>query len=799
MSGTSPIPERSFFFVDLGRDTVQAFKNLRRRPGILLPALLSLGLGLGANCAIFSIVDTALFQALPLPSPEELVAVRDLMDGRRTGSNAARLYDFAEQLPSAAHVAGFYSEGATLTGEGDARRLTILRSYGPILPFLGTVPVLGRGLTDAEARGAGEAVTLLTHGEWQRQFQGDPRIVGRVITLNQSPVTIIGVLPANLTFPEDFDAIAPADVTLQDRSNRRAKYLSIYARLRPGADLAAFNAELATVNARLAAQYPETDARLRTLAVSAHEEVTNEARTPLLLLLGTAGFVLLIACVNLTNLLLARAAERQREAAIRASLGAGGGRLFQLYFVESVVLASAGGVAGWIIASVLLPLLQELLPSGLPRLAAAALDLRVFLFAATVTLLCGAIFGAFPALQMAQTRRLILTSRSTAAPSALTARRFLVASQMGLSVVLLVAVALLGRAFVTMQERPLGFVSQSVWSATVDFNWTADGNTVHGFSRQVLEKMAALPGVVSAGLTDRLPLEGGSQDNPIRIAGKTLSPEQERQPVAMRAVSSGYLSTLQVPLREGQWFSEQRPETVVNETFVRTYFPNGGALGQSVSPERGSNAPGYRIVGIVPDLPREWSQERPMPEMYVSHQRLFWPLLRFVVRGQTDATALRQVFRDVDPGRVVGRIAPLEVRLREASGEDRTQLALVFAFSCVALALAAIGLYGVLSSDVVQRSREMGIRLALGAAPADLISQIVRSGVRVALIGLVPGLGVAVGLAMWASERFPVLGTVDGVALGAASAVLIAVALVASYLPARRAARVDPLLTLRQE
>lgn len=787
------------FLVDLCRDVVQAVTNLRRRPGILLAALFSLGLGLGANCAIFSIVDTALFRDLPLPNPEQLVAFRDVVDGRSSGSNAARLYDFADQLTSVTQVVGFYGEGAALTGDGDARRLKMLRSYGPLLPFLGTTPVLGRGFTEPESRGLGEGVALLTHREWQSNFQGDSGVVGRVVSLDQRPVTIIGVLPANLTFPEGFDAIAPAEPGLQDRSNRRARYLGVYARLPAGAELETLNAELATVNARLAAQYPDSDGKVRTTAVSAHEEVTSEAKMPLLLLLGTAGFVLLIACVNLTNLLLARAAERQREAAIRASLGAGAGRLFQLYLVESVVLASAGGVAGWMLASFLLPLLQEILPGDLPRVGAAALDWRVFVFAATVTLLCGVLFGAFPALQMAYARRLILTSRSTAAPASLLARRFLVASQMSLSVVLLVFVALLGRAFVTMQERPRGFVSQSVWSAAVDFNWTAEGNTVHTFSRQVLERLASLPGVVSAGVTDRLPLEGGSQDNPIRIAGQTLSPEQERTPVAMRAVSSGYLSTLQVPLREGAWFDEQRPEAVVNETFVRTYFPEGGALGQVVSPQRGSNAPAFRIVGVVPDLPRQWRQERPMAEMYVSQQRLFWPLLRFVVRGQTDAAALRQVFRDVNPSLVVGRIAPLEVRLREASGEDRTQLALVMGFSALALALAAIGLYGVLASDVVQRNREMGIRLALGAAPGDLVNQVVGSGIRVALLGLVPGLGVAVALAMWAAERFPVLGTIDGVALLGASAVLIAVAVAASYLPARRAARVDPVLILRQE
>jgi hypothetical protein len=309
----------------------------------------------------------------------------------------------------------------------------------------------------------------------------------------------------------------------------------------------------------------------------------------------------------------------------------------------------------------------------------------------------------------------------------------------------------------------------------------------------------SLPGVTAAGLTDRLPLEGGSQDNPIRIPGRTLSPELAREPVAMRSVSAGYLPALQVPLRQGQWFREGQDEVVVNETFVRHFFPTGDVLGQIVTPDRGANAPAYRIVGVVPDVPREWGQTRPMPEIYVSHERMFWPLLRFVVRGQTDAAALRQVFRDVDPGLVVGRIAPLEARVREAAGEDRTQLTLVFAFSFLALLLAAIGLYGVLSSDVVQRTREMGIRLALGAAPGHLVRQIVGNGMRVALFGLVPGLGLAVAVAIWASDRFPMLGSVDGASLALASAVLLAVALAASYLPARRAARVDPVLTLRQE
>lgn len=788
-----------FGLPDLARDFQQALRNLRRRPGVLFAALFSLGLGLGANCAIFSIVDTALFRELPLTNPEQLVALQDYADGRRAGSNAARLYDIAEQLPSAASVTGFYGEGATLTGEGDARRMTVLRSYGPILSFLGTAPAMGRNFTDQESRGVGEAVALLTHREWQSQFQGDPRIVGRVITLNQSPVTIIGVLPAGLTYPEGFAAITPADRGLQDRTNRQAKYLGIYARLRPEATLPAVNAELATIGARLAAQYPATDGNLRMVAVSAQEEASREARQPLLLLLGTAGFVLLIACVNLTNLLLARAAEREREATIRASLGAGAGRLFQLYLVESVSLAIAGGAAGWALAAFLLPVLQELLPSGIPRLEAASLDGRVFLFAAGVTLLCGVVFGAFPALQMARTRRLTLSSRSTAAPSSLLARRILVGSQMGLSVVLLVIVALMGRGFVSLQQRPLGFVSQNTWSAAVDFNWTADGQTVHTFSRQVLEKLNSLPGVTATGLTDRLPLEGGSQDNPIRIPGRTLSPELAREPVAMRSVSAGYLPALQVPLRQGQWFREGQDEVVVNETFVRHFFPTGDVLGQIVTPDRGANAPAYRIVGVVPDVPREWGQTRPMPEIYVSHERMFWPLLRFVVRGQTDAAALRQVFRDVDPGLVVGRIAPLEARVREAAGEDRTQLTLVFAFSFLALLLAAIGLYGVLSSDVVQRTREMGIRLALGAAPGHLVRQIVGNGMRVALFGLVPGLGLAVAVAIWASDRFPMLGSVDGASLALASAVLLAVALAASYLPARRAARVDPVLTLRQE
>lgn len=788
------------FLNNLWRDTKLAARNLSRRPGLVATALLSIGLGLGANCAIFSIVDTALFRPLPLAHAERLINFQDTQNNRRTGGNAARLYDFAEQMQTVEAVSGFYREGATLTGRGEAERLSLVRSFGPILQLLGTSPALGRGFTANEERGLGEKVAILTNTQWRKRFNSDPQVIGQTLQLNKAAYTIIGVLPSELTFPEQYDVLAPADPELQNRANRRARYLDRFARMKDGVSLATVNAELATVNAALAAKYPDTDAAsMRTVALNVQEVLTRDARTPLLLLLGTAGFVLLIACVNVSNLLLARAGERLHEASVRASLGAGLGRLLQLYLVESLVLAAAGGLVGWWIAGLLLPILQKLLPSELPRLAAAQLDGRVFLFAFAVTMLCGLLFGALPAVQLARARSLVSSARATSSAAALTTRRILVATQMGLSIILLVAVGLLGRALMAAQQRPLGFASETVWTAKVDFSWTSDGDTLHSFSRRALERLAALPGVETVGLTDRLPLEGGSQDNPIEIPGRALSPEQASVSVAFRSVSSDYLSTLRVPLRAGRWFQESARETVVNETFVRTFFPEGDALGRIVAGQRAKLNNGYVIVGIVPDVRREVNPTRPIPEMFLSYESQFWPMLRFAVRGRTDANSLRQVFREVDPNVVVSSVAPLTTLVREATGEARTQLGIVFAFAFLALGLAAIGLYGVLSSDVVQRTREMGIRLALGAAPADLVSQVVVGGVRVTAAGLLPGLALAVVLATFGQQYFPGVNPVDWLALGGATLVLLLVAVIASYLPARRAARVNPLLALRQD
>jgi len=792
--------DRWAFVDNLWRDTRLAVRNLSRRPGLVVTALLSIGLGLGANAAIFSIVDTALFRPLPLPHADRLINFQDTQNNRRVGGNAARLYDFAEQMQTVEAVSGFYGESATLTGRGEAERISMVRSFGPILQLLATNPALGRGFTAQEERGVGERVAMLTSAQWRKRFNSDPQAIGQTLLLSTVAYTIIGILPADLTFPEQYDVLAPADADLQNRANRRARYLERFARMKDGVSLASVNAELATVNAALAAKYPDSDATgMRTVALNVQEVLTRDARTPLLLLLGTAGFVLLIACVNVSNLLLARAGERLHEASVRASLGAGLSRLLQLYLVESLVLAAAGGVVGWLVAGVLLPILQEILPSELPRLAAAQLDGRVFGFALAVTLLCGLLFGALPAIQLARARSLVSSARATSSAAALTTRRLLVATQMGLSIILLVAVGLLGRALMAAQQRPLGFVAEMVWTAKVDFSWTSDGDSVHSFSRRALERLATLPGVESVGLTDRLPLEGGSQDNLIEIAGRTLSPEQASVNVAFRSVSSDYLSTLRVPLRAGRWFQESAREAVVNETFVRTFFPEVDSLGRIVAGQRDKVTKGYMIVGVVPDVRREVSPTRPMPEMFLSYESQFWPLLRFAVRGNTQPGALRQVFREIDPNVVVGNVSPLNSLVREATGEARTQLGIVFAFAFLALGLAAVGLYGVLSSDVVQRTREMGIRLALGAAPGDLVSQVVKGGVWVTAAGLAPGLAVAVGLATFAKDHLPGVNPIDGMALAGASGVLLLVAVIASYLPARRAARVNPLLALRQD
>jgi putative ABC transport system permease protein len=545
----------------LARDVRLAARTLSRRRGMAVTAICSLALGIGANSAVFSVIDAVLLRPLPLPAPDRLVVIEETKNGEVSGGNPARLADWASQVTDLASAAGFYGEGLVLTGRGEPVRLRAIRTFGRPMEVLGVRPLLGRKFTPAEEAGRGERVALVGEGTWRRRFGADPCLLGRALTLGGEPHQIIGVLPDGLGYPEDLDLMIPAPLDVQQTS-RKAGFLKVVARMKPEATLAGLGTQLNTVAGRLAKQYPDTDAGRAARPVPLQEDQSGSARLPLLVLLGTVAMVLLIACVN----------------------------------VASLLLALAGGILGLLLAAVLLAALKGLLPADTPRLALAHLDPRVLGFGLILSLLCGLAFGFAPACQASRGRPaggLRDGARSGVSASGLRTRRLLVALQVMLSVVLLVGVGLLAKSLFAMRGVPLGFRPDAVLTVKIDFPWDTPKPRLESFYARALESFAALPGVGRVGLADCLPFEGGSQSGPIAIEGRPLPPQLAESAVSHRAASAGYFRAMDVPLRSGRFLREGAGprEALVNEALAKTYFPAGDAVGRrltfDVKPEKG--------------------------------------------------------------------------------------------------------------------------------------------------------------------------------------------------------------------
>ena len=738
------------------RDAGQALRSLRRRPGLVLTTVLTLALGIGATSAIYSVVHAVLLRPLPLPDHAAVVMLREARAGETIGGNAARFRDWQRELTGVRDLAGFYGEATVLTGRGDPERYALLRTFGPVLRLTGADVLLGRGFTAEEERGEGPPVALLSHGLWQRRFGGDPAIVGQSVSLGGTSYTLIGVLAAGPRYPDGQDFVSPAPLGFQEGGRRGGNYFTIIGRLAEGTSLAAAGAEAAAIARRFGERYPDTDGALTATLTPLQEVATAETRGPLLLLLGAVGLVLLIACVNIASLLLARAAERRHEAAIRVALGAGRGSLLRLYLLESGWLALAGGLGGLAVAWAGLPLLLRILPADLPRL---------------------------------------------------------VVVQVALSMVLLVSAALLGRSLYQMRGVATGVAPDGVLVVQIAFPWDTDPARLHGFYRRALEELAALPGVRAVGLADRLPLEGGTQSRPIRLGEPTAArvPLPEDESIPYRAVSEGYFRTMDVPLQAGRMWRDDDAgrlrEVVVNQEFARRYLPEGRAVGARISfdvaPAADEAPAWYEVVGVVGDMRVELEQPVQPPEVFLSYRSTYWPLASLTVLAHGDPASLtasvRAAIRRIDPEQIIDGIVPLERQLARASAASQVRTGLVGVFALAALLLSALGLYGVLASEVAQRRHEIGLRMALGAEPRQVLGMTVRHGLAVTGAGLLAGaVGALAAGRLLASSLFGVAAG-DPLAFGAAALVLLLAALAASYLPARRAARLDPMVALRRE
>ena len=782
----------------LRQDLVYALRRLRQAPGFTLVAIATLALGIGANSAIFSMVNAVLLRPLPFEEPERLVMVAQVWEGRDTGLYSPQNFlDMQAAAQSFESLAALDGGGVTLTGRGTPVRLEGAEVGAPFFGVLRVVPALGRAFLPGENEPGHNKVAVLGHRLWRDRFGADPAIVGQSVQLNRESYAVVGVAPAS--------------------KSRGAWYLTVVGRLKPGVTVAHVREEVGTIAARLAAQYKDVNEGVGATARSLHEATVGDSRTALLVLLGAVGLVLLIACVNVANLLLARAAARESELAVRAALGAGRGRLFRQLLTESLLLALLGGAAGVLLASVSVDALLGLQPAGVRRLGEVRVDRTVVAFAAGLSVLTGILFGSAPALQLM--RRATAQSLREGGRGLLTGRGHrlrggLVVGQIALAMMLLAGAGLLIRSFVQLRRVDPGFSAPGALTFRIALPESVykDDEPRVAFFDDLIGRLAALPGVRSAGAVMGLPLSGVRFNLSFEVAGRPKLALAQQPSMEVRVASPGYFAAMGIPVLRGRGFERGdragSPQVVVlSQTAVRRFFAGEDPLGKSITVGwgRGEGKPraGGEVVGIVGDVKEAGLAEEKPPEIYLPYAQMpvssMDVLLRTAVGPLSLAPAAATVVHGLDPELPVARLRTLDDIVARSISEPRFYMVLLGAFAGTALFLAALGIFGVMSYAVVQRSREIGIRVALGADPARLRRMVLGQALVLAVAGVGLGLLGSLGLSRAIAGLLFDLSPTDPGTLAGVALVLTAVALLASYLPARRATRVDPLIALRSE
>jgi putative ABC transport system permease protein len=809
----------------LAQDLRYARRALQRAPGFTAVAVLTLALGIGGTTAIFSAVDAVLLRPLPFPDSDRLVFVWARSEG--SGQMAASWPEFVDwrtQARSFSEMAVLRGQSVNLSGSGEPERLIGAFVTARLFPLLGAKPQLGRTFEPAETEvGSAQPVAVLSDGLWRRRFGADPGILGRSLLLNGQPLTVVGVMgpdlaPGRAPFDAYFmstDVWIPTPYFPNARGLERGQgELLVLARLRDGVTVAQADSEIRAIAGRLERAYPDTHAGRTAYVKPLQEEIVAEVRPALLVLLGAVGLVLLIACANVANLLLARASHRHREIAVRSALGAGRPRLVRQLLTESLLLAAAGGLLGLLAAHAGVRGLAWLLAaSGTPGLLPADLgiDARVLAFAAGTTLLTGLLFGALPAVHASRTDVGSVLKEGRGGGAGLTRRRFrdaLVVWEVALSLMLLIGAGLLMRSALRLYHADPGFRPERLltWEFRLPTSKYGEPAQIAAFFRQALERVRAVPGVESADLVRAVPLSSNSGSERYLVEGRP-EPVPGQEPVALtNIVSTGYFRTMGIPLLRGRAFDEhdradRPPVVVINATMAATVWPGQEAIGRRLrlkSQERWAT-----VIGVVGDVKHTGLDELPRAQVYSTHEqdaRIFACLVaRTTGEPLAMVGALRKAFWSVDPDQPVWRIRTMEDLLSAARGSARAMATLVGVFAAVSVLLAAIGLYGVMSYAVALRTREIGIRMALGAPGPAVMRLVVGRGMALAGVAVLVGLAGAAALSrVLATLLFGVKPT-DGATFAAAGALMAAVSLLASYLPARRAARLDPLSALAEE
>ena len=808
----------------LWQDLRFAVRMLRKNPGFAAVAMLTLALGIGANTAIFSVVHAVLLRPLPYSDSDQLLAISQT--DRASGTTGVpvsftKFTEISEQNKSLASVAAYYPYTPSLVSEHEPELVNAVRISADLFRVLGITPRLGRSfLPEEEAPGDNDAA-ILSDGFWHSHFAADPGLLGKTLSLDGKSVTIVGVLPASFHFPLQFPEpdvwlprVSESNFLTPQQIHSGAGYLSVIARMRPGETLSRAQAELSAIDGRYREQFGSyVDATKYSLAATSLEEsLVGPLRASLLVLLAAVGFVLLIACANVANLLLARAASRDREIGIRKALGATRSRLVRQLLSESLLLALGGGALGIFLASTLMPALRALSPGTVPRLAEARMDASVLLFSLSLCALTGVLFGLMPSLQAAG-KELQETLKEGSRGSSQGGHRarfrgFLVVAEIGMALVLMTCAGLLIESFARLMHVNPGLSPNHVMTfpLTLPPVRYPQAQQQEAFYRQLLDRVRTIPGVQAAGATSYLPLSGSARFGFFCPEGHACLGIGKDPVMAMRQVSPGYFETVQTPLLSGRVFTEKdiaggQNVAIVNQTTAKRYWPNQNPIGKHLANSRDMIQ--REIVGVVSDVKFGGLSAANTEEMYLPMAQAPWPTMTLVVRSSSNpqplVTAVRAKIADSDPDLPVTGILSMENVIATSVAQPRIIMQFVGVFAGFALLLAAIGIYGVMAYTVSARKQEMGIRVALGARPADILRLVVGQGMRMTLIGV--ALGVVVSLALTrllASLLFGVQAT-DPLVFAAAALVLVGVAFLACYLPARRATRVDPIVVLRYE
>jgi len=803
--------------INVASDMKHSFRVLLRTPLFTICTIAALAIGIGSTTALFSVVHALLLKPLPYANAESLVVIWEHnlpRDRARNVVSPANFLAWKERSRSFQGMAAFTQSRVTLTGNGEPQELAAMVVSADMLDVLGVRPVLGRSFVAGEDRQGAPRALIVSHATWLRQLGGDANAIGRQVTINGEPMTIVGVMPrtfeifgqpADVYMPFQLPAVVPF----------RGRSLMAIGRLREGVTRDQAQAEMAGVFAQLVTEQPDFNTGWTINLVPLREQLVGDIRSAVLVLFGAVGAVLLIACGNIGSLVLTRASGRRRELAIRSAIGAGTGRLLAQLVCESLVLSIAGGLLGILLATWILSGLTAWVGSRLPLplLSQVSIDPTVLAFAAMVTIVTTLVCGLAPAI--GATGGSVIAALRDGAPSVSGSRRgrwmrqSFVMAEIALALTVLCAAGLLGRSLVELQSVKPGFTAESALSLRVSLPQRsyADSQAQHGFYTRTIAGLKALPEVTAVGGTSFLPLAGAGPATSFWRADAPQPPPNERLVVDARPVTEGYFNAMQIPLLAGRDVNDgdtsaKDPVAVINETFARQIYPGDNPLGRKFMLNLGNENP-HEIIGVVGDVKLATLEGEVRPTAYLSSRQYAFGLMNFVVRTTGDPARLgpaaERVIQEIDPLLPVSAVRPLEEVFAESIARPQLTAVAMSVFAAAALLLAALGVYGVVAYSVSQRAREFGIRVALGAQPAQIVGMVVGQNVRIVAAGLAIGLMIAIPLTRLLGGLLYQVGPNDPATFIAIAVILSAVAIVASYLPARRGTQVDPVVTLKAE